>query len=259
MFKRSWVLVVVLLAVALMLVAVPGSAGTPTCNGLAATIVGTSGDDVLQGTSGVDVIAAGAGNDVVDGKGGDDIICGDAGDDELNGGKGDDLLLGGSGHDILSGNGGSDTVNGGKGIDLCRQGTKKKCERKGNIERDFFELVNETRADRCAGEDALRRHSKYDWMAGVHSWDMAVHDFLSHTSPTYGGFETRVATFELPGSMHAENIAWLLNEVTAGRFFDEFWASDPHREHICDPDWELTGIGVIVSGGQGWVTQVFGA
>jgi hypothetical protein len=257
--KRSWYLFLSFLTVALIFVSVPGSASTPTCDGLVATIVGDGGDNVLEGTSGDDVIYAGGGDDIVDGKGGNDTICGASGDDELEGGKGNDLLLGGSGHDILSGNGGSDTVNGGKGIDLCRQGSKKKCERKASIERDFFEQMNEARVDRC-GEDVLRRHSKYDWMAGVHSWDMAVHDFLSHDSPTYGDFATRVETFRIPGSIFGENVAWLLGaSITADGFFDQLWSSAVHRDNMCDPDWELTGIGVIVSGDEGWLTQVFGA
>jgi hypothetical protein len=46
------------------------------CNGMPATIVGTSGDDVLEGTDGDDVIQALDGNDVVFGRGGNDIICG---------------------------------------------------------------------------------------------------------------------------------------------------------------------------------------
>lgn len=71
-------------------------AEAPTCDGLAATIVGTNGDDRLVGTPGDDVIAALAGNDEVDGGAGDDVVCGDAGADVLTGGEGADRLVGGT-------------------------------------------------------------------------------------------------------------------------------------------------------------------
>ena len=72
------------------------------CDGKAATIVGTAGDDRIKGTSHSDVIFAGAGNDTVDGRGGNDIICGGAGRDKLRGGAGNDRIFGGSGNDTIA-------------------------------------------------------------------------------------------------------------------------------------------------------------
>jgi hypothetical protein len=104
-----------------------GSAGamtrTPTrtaftCDGHAATIVGTPGADHLVGTPGNDVIVALGGNDVVQGRGGNDIICGGSGNDTISGGPGNDTLLGGSGNDDLQGNNGNDTLDGGAGNDV---------------------------------------------------------------------------------------------------------------------------------------------
>ena len=74
---------------------------TAICNGLEATITGTSGNDTLQGTPGVDVIAALQGDDIVRGLGGDDIICGGKGDDQIFGGQGFDVLFGAQGDDLL--------------------------------------------------------------------------------------------------------------------------------------------------------------
>ncbi len=255
--KRFWFVTMSLLTLMLVFVSVPGSAATESCNGLTATIVGTDGDDVLLGTSGDDVIVAGAGDDVVKGKGGDDTICGGPGEDELNGGKGDDLLIGGSGHDVLSGNGGSDTVKGGKGIDLCRQGAKKKCERVASIERDLLDELNDERATMCGGVDALTRNKKYDWMAAFHSWDMAAHDYFSHTSPTYGDLGTRAALFEIPGSAFAENIFSGFS-ATGSTIISGWLDSDFHQENLCNPQYDKVGLGVIVSGDLGWVTAVFG-
>lgn len=103
-----------------------------TCGGRAATIVGTSGDDVLDGTTGRDVIVGFGGNDVIRGKGGNDVICGDVGDDILIGGPGRDRLFGGHGSDVLRGakggdrligGGGADDLFGGPGPDVLRGGS----------------------------------------------------------------------------------------------------------------------------------------
>jgi Ca2+-binding RTX toxin-like protein len=104
----------------------------PLCHGKRATIVGTSGNDVIHGTNGSDVIWAGAGNDVVYGGLGNDTICGGPGNDLIHGGRGNDLLDGGSGTDrvfgdlgddkVLGGPGNRDEVSGGLGIDTVSGG-----------------------------------------------------------------------------------------------------------------------------------------
>jgi Ca2+-binding RTX toxin-like protein len=92
------------------------------CVGLAATIVGTSGNDNIVGTAGSDVIAGLDGDDAIDGLGGNDTICGGAGADEVHGGPGDDLLDGGDGNDQLFGEDGGDGLRGGAGDDLLDGG-----------------------------------------------------------------------------------------------------------------------------------------
>ena len=76
-------------------VGAPAHSAAATCAGVAATIVGTTGDDVLTGTPGDDVIAALEGQDTIDAGAGNDLVCGDAGADHLTGGAGDDRLHGG--------------------------------------------------------------------------------------------------------------------------------------------------------------------
>ncbi len=88
----------------------------PVCFTTPATIVGTTGNDVLNGTAGNDVIVAGAGNDTINGNGGDDTICGDAGNDTINGGDGNDFVLGGSGSDRILGGNGNDYLVGNPGF-----------------------------------------------------------------------------------------------------------------------------------------------
>ncbi|MCR6689670.1 S8 family serine peptidase [Cellulomonas sp.] len=87
----------------------------PLCFGVAATLVGTPGADVLTGTAGDDVVVAGAGDDRIRGLAGNDRICGDAGDDTVLGGDGTDLVLGGSGADTIRGEAGDDTLVGNPG------------------------------------------------------------------------------------------------------------------------------------------------
>jgi dipeptidyl aminopeptidase/acylaminoacyl peptidase len=111
----------------------PGPGGTPVrCGGKTATIVGTTGNDVLTGTRKRDVIAGLAGNDRIRGGGGRDLICGGRGRDRISGGRGNDRIGGGSGNDVIGGNGGSDLLsgnsrndllNGGSGQDTLRGGT----------------------------------------------------------------------------------------------------------------------------------------
>lgn len=104
-----------------------GTTGTtapsgPTCNGVAATIVGTEGPDSLYGTDGPDVIVGLGGSDGIEGGGGDDMICGGDGDDWLEGDAGNDYFEGGAGDDIISGGDGNDSMWGGTGDDSLEGG-----------------------------------------------------------------------------------------------------------------------------------------
>jgi len=87
------------------------------CNGLAATIVGTDGNDRLRGTRGDDVIVALGGNDRIYAGNGNDVICAGAGRDFVDGGRGNDTVFAGSGNDTVWGNRGNDTVWGEAGND----------------------------------------------------------------------------------------------------------------------------------------------
>ncbi len=109
----------------------PNPPATATCWSETATIIGTSGDDVLVGTAGRDVIVGLGGDDVIKGLDGDDLICADGGadvveggngNDTIVGGDGDDKLLGGSGNDLLRGNGGTDLLRGSAGDDTLQGG-----------------------------------------------------------------------------------------------------------------------------------------
>jgi len=100
-----------------------GGGATAKCAGRTATIVGTTGADVLRGTGRRDVIAALGGNDRVRGGRGNDLICAGSGRDRVAAGSGGDRVLGGSGPDTLSGNSGNDRLSGGTGRDTLTGGS----------------------------------------------------------------------------------------------------------------------------------------
>ncbi len=93
--------------------------GPPTCDGLAATIVGTPGNDTIVGTPGNDVMVGLGGSDGIQGLGGNDRICGGDGNDQIDGGAGNDRLFGGNGSDRLIGGTGNNALFGEGGADQC--------------------------------------------------------------------------------------------------------------------------------------------
>ena len=117
----------VLLAAPLALAGPAGAAGQQaaavTCQGRAATIVGTAGNDRVLGTPGADVIALLGGNDAVDGLGGNDLICGGPGRDRIAGGEGSDRIDAGAGDDYVLEGAGDDRVAGGRGRDYLSYST----------------------------------------------------------------------------------------------------------------------------------------
>ena len=73
----------------------------PTCEGVAATIVGTRGADRIYGTRGRDVIVARRGNDAIYSGYGADIVCMGDGNDVVYSGPGRDHIFDGRGNDIV--------------------------------------------------------------------------------------------------------------------------------------------------------------
>jgi hypothetical protein len=132
----------------LLVVGSSADAGSRTClDDRKATIVGTSGDDVIYGTNGTDVIVGGRGADQIHGLGGDDFICGEGGRDILTGGSGDDELSGGGVGDAMFGGSGDDFLNGGDKADQLRGGS-------GDDELQGDALRNDPN-DTCDGGDGI--------------------------------------------------------------------------------------------------------
>lgn len=90
------------------------------CQGEAATMIGTTGNDMINGTAGRDVIVSFGGNDLINGRGGNDLICAGGGDDVIDGGRGSDEIYAQGGADVVVASGGRDFVHGGSGPDELR-------------------------------------------------------------------------------------------------------------------------------------------
>jgi Ca2+-binding RTX toxin-like protein len=163
------------------------------CSGRVATIVGTTGNDVLAGTPGNDVIVAGPGNDTITGSGGHDFMCGgdgadlihgdggddwafgDAGVDRLRGGVENDVLFGGAGADSLRGDAGIDAVIGGAGNDQLQGGD-------GPDQVQYFDAPNAVVVDLAAGTATGHGSDKLagiERIVGSHSSDT----LLGSTAP----------------------------------------------------------------------------
>lgn len=95
----------------------------PACAGVAATKVGTPGNDYIVGTSRRDVILGLAGDDVIIGLDGRDVLCGNRGFDIIGAGALGDRVIGGPGADVIFGRSGGDVLRGAGGLDRLRGGS----------------------------------------------------------------------------------------------------------------------------------------
>lgn len=132
------------------------------CGRFDATIVGTSGDDLLEGTPGRDVIVGLDGDDSIMGHGGNDLICGGPGDDLIDGGSGTDRIYGNDGDDEIYGGVGADKLMGGPGLDMLDGGGGSDLL-SGGAGNDF--LVSGLGTDTVSGGRGMDTVS-YEWATG---------------------------------------------------------------------------------------------
>ncbi|GAA3523336.1 calcium-binding protein [Nocardioides daeguensis] len=155
--------------VAALAVPVPAAdaAAKPRCGGLRATIVGTSGDDVLRGTRGKDVIVGRGGDDRILGRGGRDVICGGGGKDVIvSGSTGGSRLLGEGGADRVAGNGAGDRVEGGVGNDVLQTTARGVTITGGAGDDRLTGGAYDDRLDGGPGDDALHGGAGSDILHG---------------------------------------------------------------------------------------------
>ncbi|MBK8174860.1 MAG: type I secretion C-terminal target domain-containing protein [Rhodospirillales bacterium] len=84
------------------------------------TINGGTGNDTINGLAGTDTIRGNDGNDTLYGGTGNDTVYGGNGDDTINGETGSDTLYGDAGNDTFIYDGGADKVNDSAGTDILR-------------------------------------------------------------------------------------------------------------------------------------------
>lgn len=93
----------------------------------------------------------------------------------------------------------------------------------------------------------------------AHSRSMAAHDFFAHVSPEGDGPGDRVRRETREFYRVGENISFnLANADPVGTAITGWMNSPRHREHILDPAYGFTGVGVAEAGNGGfYFTQLF--
>jgi Ca2+-binding RTX toxin-like protein len=175
----------------------------PSCAAVAATIVGSSVNDVINGTSGDDVIVAGTGTDTINSGGGNDRICADEGNDTISAGSGADLVLGGAGADDISGQSGNDTLIGNPGSgstddvgDYIKGGTGD----------DFIDgWVGNDLLNGGGGADQLRGEAGTDTVEYFDAGGAVTASLLTNTA-TGAGADTFVFVENLVGSPYNDEL-----------------------------------------------------
>jgi hypothetical protein len=166
MSSRSRITLLITFLLTSVVVSAPSAAGAddpPLCNGIPATIWGTTGDDrgenAIYGTEGADVIHGLGGRDEIYGLGGNDIICGGSHRDWIWGGDGSDDIFGQGGHDVIRGDIGYDHLRGGPGNDKL-WGNRGK-------EDTIWAGIG---ADVCVGETEVNCEVDYRWGYDADHW-----------------------------------------------------------------------------------------
>jgi uncharacterized protein YkwD len=118
---------------------------------------------------------------------------------------------------------------------------------------EVMELINNERRQRGLAE--LKESKACRDLAEAHSLDMAMDNFFSHTSPTYGSFSTRAQLFGLPGAK-AENI-FMASRPSASLAVQTWMGSTGHRNNILNPRYSNTGVGVSFGNNRYYFTQCF--
>lgn len=120
----------------------------------------------------------------------------------------------------------------------------------------MLRVINHHRKKRGLGN--VKAYYYLDKVAKGHSWYMAKHNTCNHA-----GFSNRAArirsrmgagyigenVYKFPGSSYNKHMAYKLVEG---------WLKSPgHRANLLNPKYKRTGIGIVVSKGYVYATQIF--
>jgi uncharacterized protein YkwD len=118
---------------------------------------------------------------------------------------------------------------------------------------EVLDIVNQER--RAAGVDPLVWHEGASEVAYLHSLDMDVRDYFSHTNPDGQLPWDRLAEAGIAYSTAGENIAWGYPSPEA--VMTGWMNSSGHRANILRAGYTHVGIGVHTDGFNIWWTQLF--
>lgn len=124
----------------------------------------------------------------------------------------------------------------------------------GTYEQQVVDLVNQERA--AAGLSALKVNSELSAVAEKKAEDMAVNNYFSHTSPTYGSPFDMMKQFGISYTAAGENIA--MGQKTPADVMNGWMNSEGHRANILNTSYTEIGVGYVTnSNGTGYWVQEF--
>lgn len=124
------------------------------------------------------------------------------------------------------------------------------------IANDILSLVNEERTKR--GLSGLTLSSKLSSVATIKSKDMAVNNYFSHQSPTYGSPFEMLQQFGISYKSAGENIA--AGQKSAEAVMNDWMNSSGHRANILSKNYTQLGVGYATGGSYGsyWCQEFIG-
>lgn len=123
-----------------------------------------------------------------------------------------------------------------------------------SIEMEVIRLVNIER--QREGLAPFVASSALSNVARKKSEDMAINNYFSHTSPTYGSSSNMMKTFGINSSYSGENIA--KGQLSAQSVVRGWMNSSGHRDNIMNPSFKTIGVGHYQSSnGTNLWTQMF--
>lgn len=122
-------------------------------------------------------------------------------------------------------------------------------------ERQMISLINHARES--IGLPRLHTHPDLTTAARTKSKDMALNNYFSHTSPTFGEFTNLLRHFGISYMVAGENLA-MNSSGSVMQAHESLMNSPGHRANILDPAYSTIGVGIYVRGdGRHYYTQLF--
>lgn len=121
------------------------------------------------------------------------------------------------------------------------------------MELEVVRLVNIERQK--AGLSNFKASTELSNVARMKSKDMAVNNYFSHTSPTYGSPFEMMKSFGISYRTAGENIA--KGYSSAQSVVNGWMNSQGHRDNILNPSFNTIGVGAYIGNGSTYWTQMF--